>query len=102
MAAKRLWYCVFAFAVLVASIVTPAFGNNDGDGNGISAQEAGILADFLILAVKPEGDDRDYKLVEIGNTKINAGLLGVVVNTLPLDFLGLGSTKRDYNEAAEI
>jgi hypothetical protein len=68
----------------------------------LSAQEAGLLADFLILAIKPEGDDKDYKLVEIGDTKVNAGLLGVVINTLPLDFLGLGSSERTYDEAAEI
>lgn len=102
MAAKRLWYSIFGIAAFLALFaVVPAQGNND-DSDGISAREAERLADFLILAVKPEGDDRDYKLVEIGDTKINAGLLGVVVNTLPLDFLGLGAEKRDYNEAAEI
>jgi len=100
MRASRLWYlaCIAAFLALIA--VVPAYGNNDSDG--ISAREAELLADFLILAVKPEGDERDYKLVEIGDTKINAGLLGVVVNTLPLDFLGLGPADRDYDEAAEI
>jgi hypothetical protein len=103
MAATRLWYCVLGIAaLLLASIVMPAHGSEDGDGGGLSAQEAELLADFLILAVKPEGDDRDYKLIEIGDTKINAGLLGVVVNALPLDFLGLGPEKRDYDEAAEV
>lgn len=98
MAAQRLC-TILAAACLALIAVWPAAGNNDGDG--ISAREAELLTDFLILAVKPEGDERDYKLVEIGDTKIDAGLLGVVVNALPLDFLGLGPS-RDYDEAAEL
>lgn len=100
MAAMRLWYlaCIAAFLALVA--VAPASGDDESDG--MRARDAELLADFMILAVKPEGDERDYKLVEIGDTKINAGLLGVVINTLPSDFLGLGPATRDYNEAAEI
>src|SRR5262249_32471533 len=34
--------------------------------------------------------------------KVDAGLLGVVINTLPLDFLGLSSEERQFDEAAEI
>ena len=98
MAALRLCYMLGIAALLALIAVVPAHGNNDSDG--MSARDAELLADFLILAVKPEGDERDYKLVEIGDTKINAGLLGVVVNALPLDFLGLGPD-RDYDEAAE-
>jgi hypothetical protein len=100
MAALRLWYLLGIAALLALIAVVPARGDNDSEG--MNARDAEMLADFLILAVKPEGDERDYKLVEIGDTKINAGLLGVVVNTLPLDFLGLGPADRDYNEAAEI
>jgi hypothetical protein len=100
MAALRLCYMLGIAAFLALIAVVPAYGSDDSDG--MSAREAELLADFLILAVKPEGDERDYKLVEIGDTKINAGLLGVVVNTLPLDFLGLGPADRDYDEAAEI
>ncbi|MDZ4866028.1 MAG: PAN domain-containing protein [Alphaproteobacteria bacterium] len=100
MAALRLWYLACIAALLALIAVVPAHGDNDSEG--MNARDAEMLADFLILAVKPEGDERDYKLVEIGDTKINAGLLGVAVNTLPLDFLGLGPADRDYNEAAEI
>jgi len=100
MAALRLWYFLGIAALLALIAVVPAYGDNDSEG--MNTRDAEMLADFLILAVKPEGDERDYKLVEIGDTKINAGLLGVVVNTLPLDFLGLRPADRDYNEAAEI
>ena len=100
MAAMRLSYLLGIAAFLALIAVVPASG--DDESEGMSARDAELLADFLILAVKPEGDERDYKLVEIGDTKINAGLLGVVINTLPLDFLGLGPADRDYNEAAEI
>jgi hypothetical protein len=100
MAALRLWYMLGIAVFLALIAVVPASG--DDESEGVSARDAELLADFLILAVKPEGDERDYKLVEIGDTKINAGLLGVVINTLPLDFLGLGPADRDYNEAAEI
>jgi hypothetical protein len=100
MAASRLWYSLGIASFLALIAFAPAWGSEDSDG--MSAREAGLLADFLILAVKPEGDERDYKLVEIGDTKIDAGLLGVVINTLPLDFLGLGPADRDYDEAAEI
>jgi hypothetical protein len=100
MAAKRLWYLPAAsLAACLALAAMPARGNNDNDG--LSAREAELLADFLILAIQPEGEEKDYKLVEIGDKKINAGLLGVVINALPLDFLGLGSS-RDYDEAAEV
>lgn len=99
--AKRLWVFVFGIAASLAlAAVVPASGNNDSDD--VNAREAERLADFLILAVKPEGDARDYKMVEIGDTKIDASLLGVVVKTLPFDFLGLGPAQRDYDEAAEV
>lgn len=103
MAAKRLWYLpIIGIAAFVGVVVSPVVRAACGGGGGLNAQEAGLLADFLILAVKPEGDDKDYKLVEIGDTKVDAGLLGMVINTLPLDFLGLGSSDRGYDEAAEI
>ena len=103
MSHKRPWYwpAFGLIALLAYCAVLPASGNQDDDG--LSANEERLLTDFLILAVKPDGDDKDYKLVEIGKTKIDAGLLGVVINTLPLDFLGLGSSdgERTYDPAAE-
>ncbi len=101
MQTKRPWLWPVIGLFAFTGFVVPAVASCGG-GGGMNAQEAGLLADFLILAVKPEGDDRDYKLVEIGDTKIDAGLLGVVINTLPLDFLGLGSSERTYDEAAEL
>lgn len=100
MAAKRLWYLTIAAAACLGVAASPILRAEDGDG--LNAQEADLLADFLILAVKPEGDDKNYKLVEIGDTKVDAGLLGVVLNAGPLDFLGLGSREPAYDEAAEV
>jgi len=99
----RLWSRPLSAVVAFAALgVSAAIACGGGGGSGLKAHEAALLTDFLILAIKPEGDDKDYKLVEVGDTKVDAGLLGVVINTLPLDFLGLGGDARAYDEAAEI
>lgn len=103
MTVTRLWSRpVLAIVAFVGLGLPTAIACGGGGGGGLNAHEAALLTDFLILAIKPEGDDKDYKLVEVGNAKVDAGLLGVVINTLPLDFLGLGSDERAYDETAEV
>jgi hypothetical protein len=103
MAAKRLWYLpIIAVAACLGVAAVPIVRAACGGGGGMNAQEADLLADFLILAVKPEGDDKNYRLVEIGDTKVDVGLLGVVLNAGPVDFLSLGSREPAYDEAAEV
>ena len=107
MSHKRPWFRpVVGLAAFLAFLGSaPAIANCSGGGRGLSATEERLLTDFLILAVKPEGDDKDYKLIEVGKTKIDAGLLGVAINALPFEFLGLklgsGDGDRSYNPAAE-
>jgi hypothetical protein len=99
MAAGRLWYCIASIAAFLAFFAVAHAEEGDNDKKGMSATQQRLLTDFLILAVKPEGDDRDYRMVEVGEAKVDAGLLGVVVNALPFDFFGLD--KREVDVGAE-
>jgi hypothetical protein len=97
MAAKRI--CLTAIALAAALAGSMARANQDE--NGTPAREAEALADFLILAVKPEGDENGYSLVEIGDTKVDNALVGLVAKALPGGFLGLKFGGRDYDGEAE-
>ncbi|MCE9524170.1 MAG: hypothetical protein K8S25_17260 [Alphaproteobacteria bacterium] len=107
MSHTRPWYWpVLGLAAFLAILFATTAGAQDGDGRP-SAREEQLLTDFLILAVKPEGDDQDYKLVEIGKAKLDAATLDTVIKKKPRDFLGLGlglggsDDERSYNPAAE-
>ncbi len=58
MAALRLWYLAGIAALLALTAVVPARGDNDSDG--VNARAVNMLADFLTLAIQPEGDDGDH------------------------------------------
>lgn len=99
MAAKRLWYkaAIMCAALLAAVAVLPASGNDDSDA--AREAQANALTDFLILAIKPQADERDYELVDVGNGKVDPEVLGAIAKALPRGFLGIG--RRDADEAAE-
>lgn len=89
MAVRRLSLVVVA---LLLSVVASFAQSTD-------EQPRAELVDFLIFAIQPAGDDAGYKLVEVGDEKIDDARLGAALKSLPFDFWGL--TGRDRNEAAE-
>ncbi len=99
MAARRLWYSIASFAALLA-LLAVARADDVQKNNGVHVDKERLLTDFVILAIQPDGDERDYRMVEVGKTKIDAGPMGVVVNALPFDFFGLRKLKHD--PAAEL
>ena len=78
MPAVRL-YRLLLLGIALAAAATLADAADDTQN--ANAQPAATVADFLILAIKPEGDDKDYKLVELGDTKVDANALASVVKS---------------------
>ncbi len=91
MAAKRLWgvigLCVFA----VLAAMTLARAQEDDTQP----------ADFLILAVKPEGELKDYRMVPIGEASIDPVQYRDVVASLPRSLFG-GVMIPPHDERAEL
>lgn len=91
MAAKRLWGLIgsFVFAVLAALSFAHA------------ADEESPAADFLVLAIKPEGELKDYRMVPIGEEAIDPVQYRDVVKSLPRSLFG-GVIVRPHDERAEL
>ncbi|NOT42788.1 MAG: hypothetical protein HOP13_20100 [Alphaproteobacteria bacterium] len=91
MAAKRLWgpigFCIAA--VLAALSLAHA------------EEEAAPAADFLVLAIKPEGDLKDYRMVPVGEAAIDPVQYRGVVKSLPRSLFG-GVIIRPHDERAEL
>ncbi len=91
MAAKRLWgvigLCVFA----VLAAMTLARAQEDDTQP----------ADFLILAVKPEGELKDYRMVPIGEASVDPVQYRDVVASLPRSLFG-GVMIPPHDERAEL
>jgi hypothetical protein len=97
----RLWVLIsVALAALTAEHVARA--QTTEARTPIAATEADQLADFLVLAIKPEGE-KNYQLIEIGDTKIDADRLRAAVPAPTGNLLAkLGIGGRDYDEAGEV
>lgn len=99
MPAKRLWYfLILSFAALLAA--TPQADAQDTQD--AKPADAATLVDFQILAIAPVGDETDYKLVPVGETKIDPAQLATVAKARSRGFLNLGIGERDYDGAAEL
>lgn len=96
--AKRLRCGVLVGAVVFVAGLLPASGQDAV----APTTDASHLADFSILAVKPEGDEKDYSLVPVGEGKVDVAQLKSVLKSLPDGFLGIQLSERDYDEAAEV
>ena len=96
--AKRLRCGVLVGAVVFVAGLLPASGQDAVT----PTSDANHLTDFSVLAVKPEGDEKDYSLVPVGEAKVDAAQLKSVLKSLPDGFLGIQLSKRDYDEGAEV
>ena len=94
--AKRLWCGVLVGAVVLAAGLLPASGQD------AVTSTTDALTDFAFFAVKPEGDEKDYKLVPVGETKLDGAELKAVIKSLPDGLFGIQLSKRDYDQDAEV
>lgn len=97
---ERLWcLTVIAFAAFSAQLIARA--QSVEERAATPKDQAAETVDFLILAVKPEGD-KDYTLVQVGDSKIDVSRLTAMAPKTSGGLLGqLGIGVRDYDEAAE-
>lgn len=97
----RLWVLIsLALAALSAEHVARA--QTIEARPPVATTEADELADFLVLAIKPEGE-KGYQLIEIGDTKIDADRLRAAVPAPTGNLLAkLGIGERDFDEAGEV
>ncbi len=91
MAAKRLWGLIgsFVFAALAALTFAHA------------ADEPASATDFLVLAIKPEGELKDYRMIPIGEQTVDPQQYRDVVTSLPRSLFG-GVIVRPHDERAEL
>lgn len=90
MAATRLWVLIAsAVLALVAALSLARAAGESAPG------------DFLVLAIKPEGDLKDYRMVPIGETAVDPVQYRDVVKSLPRSLFG-GPIVRPYDERAEL
>jgi hypothetical protein len=90
MAAKRLWGVIGFCAFAVFAAITLA-----------RAADEAQPADFLILAVKPEGDLKDYRLIPVGEASVDPVQYRDVVASLPRSLFG-GVMIPPHDERAEL
>lgn len=97
---KRLWCLpVIAFAAFSAQLMARA--QSVEERAAAPKDQAAETVDFLILAVKPEGE-KDYTLVQVGDSKIDVSRLTAMAPKTSGGLLGqLGIGVRDYDETAE-
>lgn len=97
----RLWVLIFA-ALAALPAEHAARAQTVEARTPATETEADRLADFLVLAIKPEGE-KAYQLIEIGDTKIDADRLRAAVPAPTGGLLAkLGIGARDYDEAGEV
>lgn len=90
MAAKRLW--VLIASVVLVSLAALSLARAAGDS---------VPGDFLVLAIKPEGEVKDYRLVPVGESGVDPAQYREVVNSLPRSLFG-GIMVRPFDERAEL
>ncbi len=90
MAAKRLWGVIGLFVFAAIAAMTLARAENEPQP-----------ADFLVLAVKPEGDLKDYRLIPVGEASVDPVQYRDVVTSLPRSLFG-GVIVRPHDERAEL
>lgn len=95
MAARRLWLTVVLG--LVGGFV-PFLSAHAADQPAASTRPA----DFQILAVTPDRQGNGYRMVPVGETRIDSAAYQDVVKLLPTGFLGFGYSTPDYDERAEL
>ncbi|MFM9863244.1 MAG: hypothetical protein ACKVRO_06520 [Micropepsaceae bacterium] len=66
-----------------------------------AADNAAQGSDFLVLAIKPEGDVKDYRMVPIGEGTVDPVQYRDVVKSLPRSLFG-GVIVRPHDERAEL
>lgn len=91
MAAKRLWVPIASAMLAVIAALSLARAAGEGAPAG----------DFLVLAIKPEGDARDYRMVPVGESTVDARRYRDVVDSLPSSLFG-GIMVRPHDERAEL
>ena len=91
MAAKRLW--VLIASVVLASLTVLSLAR--------AAGESAPVGDFLVLAIKPEGEARDYRMVPVGESSVDPGRYKDVIESLPSSLFG-GVMVRPHDERAEL
>ena len=91
MAAKRLWGLI-GVCVLAALATLSLARAQDESTQG---------PDFLVLAIKPEGDLKDFRMVPIGEAAIDPVQYRDVVKSLPRSLFG-GVIVRPHDERAEL
>src|SRR5690348_7058023 len=91
MAAKRLWGLIGSF--VCAAFIAVALAH--------AADESTPAADFLVLAIKPEGDLKDYRMIPIGEEAIDPVQYRDVVKSMPRSLFG-GVIIRPHDERAEL
>lgn len=66
-----------------------------------AADDTAQGSDFLVLAIKPEGDVKDYRMVPVGEQAVDHVQYRDVVNSMPRSLFG-GVIVRPHDERAEL
>lgn len=91
MAARRLWVLIASALLAVTAALSLAR----------AAGESAPAGDFLVLAIKPEGDARDYRMVPVGESSVDPRRYKDVIDSLPSSLFG-GVMIRPHDERAEL
>lgn len=91
MAARRLW--VLIASALLALAAALSFAQ--------AAGESAPASDFLVLAIKPEGEVKDYRMIPVGESSVDPARYRDVVESLPRSLFG-GVIVRPHDERAEL
>lgn len=91
MAATRLWVLIASAMLAIVAALSLAR----------AAGESAPAGDFLVLAIKPEGDARDYRMVPVGESSVDPARYRGVVDSLPSSLFG-GVMVRPHDERAEL
>jgi hypothetical protein len=90
MAATRLWVLIASAVLVLMTALSLARAAGDS-----------APGDFLVLAIKPEGEVKDYRLIPVGESGVDPVQYRDVVNSLPRSLFG-GVMVRPYDERAEL
>jgi len=91
MAARRLWVLIASAVLAIAAALSLAR----------AAGESVPATDFLVLAVKPEGEVKDYRMIPVGESSVDSARYREVVESLPRSLFG-GVIVRPHDERAEL
>jgi hypothetical protein len=91
MAARRLWVLIALAVLTVLAALSLAR----------AAEESVPATDFLVLAVKPEGEVKDFRMIPVGESSVDPARYREVVESLPRSLFG-GVMVRPHDERAEL